>query len=126
MRKTQGNLGLGSLATFILFVVVGSCVYLGYKIIPIFYNYYELQNQMDQMVRTADVLSNNEILTRIKKIVQEYNIPVKEENITVDRSHDRIILKAAWSDDLAISWKDKEYLLQTFYFEAISEGVLTR
>ncbi|RME59214.1 MAG: DUF4845 domain-containing protein, partial [Candidatus Dadabacteria bacterium] len=97
-------------------------VYLAFKIIPIYYNYFEMQNQMDAAVKVASVYNDQELRKKLLYHLKKLNIPADPEDLKIVRELGTIKISLEYTDTLSVSFKDKEYQLWKFHFSLYSEG----
>lgn len=93
-----------------------------YNVIPFYYYFYELQNQLDASVRAADVVTDVEIKKNIKRTIKELQIPVDPDSLLIERKDHFIRLQLKYREVFYVTFRGKDYDLQVFDFNAYSEG----
>lgn len=83
MRRSESGAGSAKAIFAILFLV--AVVYCGWKVIPVYVNNYELNDDIRQLAiqATVDRSSAEQVQNKILNYAKDLNLPVKRENITV-------------------------------------------
>ena len=103
----------------LLLAVVG---YTGIEVGRIYYRYFEIQGQFDQILTVADQESDAELRKRLMYHIKKQEIPVDPEDLKIERGEGRIRISLQWEEDFYLTWKEKDYTFHTFSFHAYSEG----
>lgn len=85
--------GMGKLGFFFFASIVGGFVYVGYKVLPFYYDYYEILGLMEEQASKSGVLSDLEMRNTILARIRKLGIPIgHEDNLRIQRvgSHTRI------------------------------------
>ena len=82
-RKRE--LGFASLKTIVVLVILGAAVYVGIKVVPLYFNNYELQDKMRVEAKFAQQnrRSAEELRNIIYREAQGLDIPICSEDIRV-------------------------------------------
>ncbi len=119
----RSNMKGASRLTILVFCgIFVALLYVAYNIIPIFYSYYELQNQFDQLAKVASTMTDRELQSKIRSYLRQTNVPAEVGDVAVTRVGDDISLKLDYQEDFYITFRDKEYVLHTFDFHINSKG----
>ncbi len=114
--------GIGKLTFLVFAAVLGAAIYSGYIVFPFYYNYFEIQNQMDQVVRVAATYSDQELREKLNYHIKHMKLPVEPEDLRLFRQDGEIKISLEWDEVFYINWRDKEYTIEEFHFHAHSEG----
>ena len=123
-NKGRDERGVGSLTLLVFGLIFAAIVYVGFEVLPFFYYYYDLQNQMESMVRVASEENDETIRKRLLYYIHKYQMPVRDEQLRVYRSGGKIYLDLEYREVFYVSFKGKDYNLRVFPFHAHAEGVV--
>ena len=118
----NGESGASRLTLLVFGTILGTLIYSGYCVIPFFYDYFELQNQMTSLVAVSDTLNDDQLRRRIGAVIKEFEIPADPKDIKIDRGDHHIRLSLEYDEVFYISFRDKDYDLHVFHFQAVGEG----
>lgn len=111
--------------TLLVFGTILAAVgYCAYNVVPYFYCYHEMQNQMDQMVRIASTVDDAEIRKRLWYHVKKCEIPAEPEDLHIERTTDGIKVWMSYQETFSIPWGDKEREIYKFDFYPNAESML--
>ena len=111
--------------TLLVFGSIAAVVgYVVYSVLPFIYCYYEMQNQMDQIVRIASTLDDAEVRKRLWYHVKKCEIPVEPEDLHVERTTDGIKVWMPYRETFSVPWRGKEHEIYTFDFYPNAESML--
>lgn len=113
--------GIGKFTAIVFGAIFGALIYSGFKILPFYYYYYELLNQMDSMARVASTMTDKEIRSRLEYEIRHMQIPVLPEDLIVKREDAKIIISLEYQEEFYVSFKDKDYTIRVFPFHAYVE-----
>lgn len=120
---SYGTRGMGKLSAFFLLAVFGVAVWLGFKILPFYYYYYELVNQFESHIRVASTNTDKEIRDKLMYHIKKLEIPIdKPEDLVIQRINKRMIISLPYQEVLYVEWGEKTYDLHVFKFVAYAEG----
>lgn len=79
---------MGRLKALIVIFAIVAGVYVGNKVIPVYYNNYAFQNELDTVALNESYSQRTETQLRdvVARIAGEYNIPVTADQIVVRRN----------------------------------------
>lgn len=120
--KSRGDRGASKLTLLVFGVVAAVILYCGFRIVPFYYYFYEIQNQMDQVVRVATTYSDSEIRSKLMSHIKKLELPVDEKDLKISRTREQIFISLEYSEVFYITFRGKDYDLHTFDFFAHSEG----
>jgi hypothetical protein len=99
LRMLRGEEGEGRTGTFIALVVLGVGIYLGFKFVPVMISAYAFRDYLDEEARFAGLPHHDDemVKTNILHKAKELELPVLAKNVTVERSSNRIEIKADYT-----------------------------
>ncbi|MBX7136739.1 MAG: DUF4845 domain-containing protein [Oligoflexia bacterium] len=122
MPTRQSQKGAGKLTTLVFAIILGAALFSGYKILPFYYRYFELQNQMEQVIRIASTLTDAEVREKLWYHIQHNDIPVEPEDLKINRENSILTVSLEWDEIFFITFRGKDYDLHTFHFATRAEG----
>lgn len=83
---------MGKVKAILLILLVVSCIYVGLKLIPPWFNNYSFQDDLDDIARRASYSYNGDDDVRAKVIrkAASMDIPLKEDQITIGHTENSI------------------------------------
>jgi hypothetical protein len=115
--QKKGALGLRLVALTLL-------VFLGYKVVPFYYYYFDLKSNCSQLLRNAAVLSDEELRRDLVEVAQRHGVEVTPRDIGIQRVGSRIKIWLHYQEHLDITFKGRALTLYTFDFTPSAEQVL--
>lgn len=100
MRRTiigneRGGMSAGA---WILLFVVAAAIYLGIKIGPPWIDHYMLKDKLGNYVKMTTPPPDEEIVSEVRRFVQERNIPLDvDKDLVINREDGRIFIRAEWT-----------------------------
>jgi hypothetical protein len=99
--------GLINFWTGLILSILVTGVWLGFKVAPIYYRYYEIETLMHAQARGAQVSTVHEIRQNILKRVKELEIPLaSEDDLSVSVFGSEIQMHLEWEEVLDIDFGD--------------------
>lgn len=98
-------------------------LFLGYKIVPFYYYYFDIQSNCAQVLRNAAVESDEELRRDLVEVVRRNGIEKEARDIGIQRIGGRIKIWLNYQEDLEVSLMGKSFTLYRFYFTPTAEGV---
>ena len=120
--KAPHQLGMGKFTVIFFGAIVFALCYAGYRILPIYYYYYDTVNQMHMVIRVASLEDDNEIRRRLMYYIKKYNIPASDNALKIDRGDGSMRISLNYQVPLKINFWDKVYHVHTFKFNAVAKG----
>lgn len=114
--------GVSALTAIVFGLIVSAVAYVGYSILPFYYDYYELQNHFEQMIPVAATETDMEIRRRLLYYIHRYELPVDDDQLQIARSGRTISISLRYREIFFIEWQGKEYFRWDFPFYAAAEG----
>jgi hypothetical protein len=119
LRKREHGIARLTLAVFLPLLFVG--LYAAYHITPFYYNYFELQNQMDSLVRVAGVYTDEELRRKLATQMKVLEINASIDDVRIERFGNTMRMSLQYEETFWIEWKGEEYEVHTFDFDATVE-----
>ena len=116
-RILPSQSGLSKLTVIIFSTLIGVVVYCTYEILPFYYYYYELENQVVSITRVASTIPDKEIRRRLMYHIKKMGIPLEPEEIHIARQNNRIQISFEYSEVFSIEWDGEEKEIHTFDFQ---------
>ena len=110
--------GASKLTVLVFTLIIGGIVWAGFQVLPFFYYYYELENQMDALARVADEYTDLEIRKKLMATIKELELPVEPEDLKISRYDGKIFINLAYTEVFYVKLGDREFTIREFPFEA--------
>jgi dihydroorotase len=120
MEKRERGVGYLTLAVFGTLIAAG--IFCAYHIFPFYYYYFELQNQMDSLVRVASVHTDKELRDKLRAHLKRMEIPATIDDVKIRRFGSSISMTLEYEEDFYVEFRGQEYDIHTFQFRAHAEG----
>ena len=98
-------------------------LFLGYKVVPFYYYYFDIQSNCAQLLRNAAVESDEELRRDLIEVVRRNGIDKEARDIGIQRIGGRIKIWLNYQEDLEVSLMGKSFTLYRFDFTPTAEGV---
>ena len=122
LKGDSAEAGIGKLTLLVFGSIVAAAVYAAYNILPFYYYFYELQNQMEQLIKVASTETDREIRQKLWAHVKYMQIPAQPENLRIEREGNTMRISLPYDEVFYLTWRGKDYTLYTFNFDAYAEG----
>jgi hypothetical protein len=116
------QIGIGRLTLLVFGSLLAVTIFCAYQILPFYYYYYELVNQMDSLARVADLENDKSIRTKLAYHMKKMQIPADIENVKIIREGNKIRLSLKYEEVFYITYRGKTYDLHVFPFHAQAEA----
>lgn len=114
--------GASKLTVFVFASVLSLLIFCAFKIIPFYYYFFEIQNQMRQAVRLAATESDEIIRKKIENHIKANELPVKSEDLRIVREGRNIQISLKYSEIFYFTFRGRDYDLHEFKFHALASG----
>ena len=114
--------GIGYLTVIVFGSLLAATAYAGYFIGPWFYEYFELESHMSQLIKLSQVDSEVEMRKKLHGFLRSYDLPISEKDIRIAKHGSIMVMDAEWEKTFSIPWRGKIVDLHTFQFHAHAEG----
>ena len=116
------QIGASRITTIFFATIFGAVIFLGYKITPFYYSYFELHNQLAAMIAHGDTLKDEEIRKRAGKFIKDLQIPAEAQDLKIDRRDRHLKLSISYTEVLFIEVGSFSRDLWDFPFSIKVEG----
>lgn len=120
--KLASQVGMGKLTALVFGAILAVAIFVGYNVLPFYYCYYEIQNQMDQAIKVASTYTDKELREKLWYHIKKLEIPVEEEDLKIERDSGVMRISLPYQEIFYVTYKDKDYDIHTFNFHAYAEG----
>ena len=119
--------GIGKLTVMVFGTLIAVTIYCTYEILPFYYYYYELKNQMEAGIHVASTDTDKEIRDKLKYHIRKMDLPVGDddmlqESLKIERDDNLMRISLPYVEVFSLRWGEKEYVLHRFKFHAYAEG----
>lgn len=98
-------------------------LFLGYKVVPFYYYYYDIKAYCAQVIREAAVMSDDEIRAKLLALVRQHGIDKDAQDIRVQRIGSRVKVWVEYEESLDVWIGEKRVTLCTLAFSPSAERV---
>lgn len=113
--------GIGKLTILIFGTILFVVGWSAYHIMPFYYYFFELKNNMEQLAQMAGEFEDEEIRKKIKMKIKELEIPADPERLIVSRYDGIMKISLPYEEVLYFTWDGKDHDLYVFKFLAEAE-----
>lgn len=113
--------GVGRLTLLVFGVIFSVALFCAYKILPFYYYYYSLQEQMVQLARVANIHTDKEIRDKLAAHLKRYEIPASIDDLLIERNGGTVRMELAYDEFFYIEYQGEVHDLHTFHFVAYAE-----
>ena len=116
MGILANDCGGSKVKVFIWFIILFVIVHIGFKLIPMYFDYSRLKDTMAQKAGLAQILKDNEIMRDLVNKARELNLPLGKEDFILERDQHRrrMKIKTAWVEEVGFFWGS---YIHTFRFQ---------
>ncbi len=119
-RRADG--GAGKLTLLVFGVLIAAGTFVAYHVMPFYYYYFELEQQMQQLTRVANIYSDKELRDKLATHMKRMEIPASVDEVKIERTGDYVRIGLQYQEVFSVYWKGTTYDLYTFDFNAYAEG----
>lgn len=119
--RCSSERGIAKLTLIVFVPLIFVVLYAAYYITPFYYNYFELQNQMESLVRVASVYTDEELRRKLATQMKALEIPASVDDVRIDRFGNTMRISLQYEETFWIEWQGEEYEVHTFDFDATIE-----
>ena len=123
-RSAPRQRGLGALGNVVLLTFLSLFIYSAYRVLPFYYYYFELRNQMAAITANATGVGDVEIRKRVAKVVEELGIPAAGDEVVIERLPNAVRVKLTYEELFYVEFFGRSYDIWRFPFIAEAEGYL--
>lgn len=114
--------GMGRITLLVFSAIGAALLFAGYQILPFYYYYYELVNQMEAVIKVAGLENDRVIRNKLAYHIKKLQIPAEIEDLKIAREGTRMRISLKYEEVFYVRWKGKNYDLKVFPFVAEAEG----
>lgn len=114
--------GVGKLTLLIFGSIIGSVVFVAYHVLPFYYYFYELKNQMRAAIVLASTATDQEIRRKLVDKIKWMEIPADPAKLLIERGNGVMKISLAYQEVFYVTFRGKDYDIQKFDFLAEEEG----
>jgi len=103
------------------FGLIGVVLFLGYKVVPFYYYYFDIKTNCAQVLRNAAVRSDEELRREWLEVVRSNGIEKDARDIGIQRIGGRVKMWLNYQELLDISLMGRSFTLYTFDFTPSAE-----
>ncbi len=124
--KQLNNKGYSTLTNFVFFIIIGLVFFVVYNVLPFYYYYFELKNQMLALTKVANVNTDLEIKEKLFEQIKDLKIPADKDDIKIHRVDGEIVISVHYQEIFYVTIGKKDYDLYVFDFSAhVQNEILT-
>lgn len=116
--------GIGRFTLLVFGLLGAATIFVAYNVLPFFYYYFELTNQIQSLVAAAGNNSDTEIRNKLMYHIKYMGIPAEPGDIKILRQDAYITISITYKEYFYVTWKGKDYDIHTFNLTATGEGPL--
>ena len=94
-----------------------------YRAVPMYYYYFDLKVSCSQVLRDAEIESDEEIKMRLLDVIERHGIPASARDIQVRRGEGKIWIAVPYQEDIQVSILGETLTLFSFSFSPSAERV---
>jgi hypothetical protein len=96
-------------------------VFVGYKLVPFYYYYFDIKSNCSQVLQNADVRSDEELRREWLEVIRNHGIEKEPRDIGIQRIGGRIKMWLNYQEELDVSLLGHHLTLYTFDFTPSAE-----
>lgn len=118
--------GASRFKVYLWFLVLFLVVHVAVKLVPVYMDYYRMEDEMKAKASVSQVLKDEEILKDLDNKAKELDLPLTQDSFVIKRDTERrkmkISTKGGWNVEVSFLWGA---YVRTFHFEpVVDEGVM--
>ena len=99
----------------------GLVLFLGYKVVPFYYYYFDIKSNCAQVLRNADVRSDEELRREWLELIRNHGIEKEPRDIGIQRIGGRVKMWLNYQEPLEVSFMGRSFTLYSFDFTPSAE-----
>ena len=96
-------------------------LFLGYKVVPLYYYYFDIKTNCAQVLQNAAMLSDEELRREWLEVIRAHGIEKEPRDIGIQRIGGRVKMWVNYQETLDVSLLGRSFTLYTFDFTPSSE-----
>lgn len=118
--------GASRFKVYLWFLILFLVVHVAVKLIPVYMDYYRMEDEMKAKASVSQVLKDEEILKDLENKAKELDLPLTQDSFVIKRDTERrkmkISTKGGWNVEVSFLWGA---YVRTFHFEpVVDEGIM--
>lgn len=118
--------GASRFKVYLWFLVLFLVVHVAVKLVPVYMDYYRMEDEMKAKASVSQVLKDEEILKDLDNKAKELDLPLTQDSFVIKRDTERrkmkISTKGGWNIEVTFLWGA---YVRTFHFEpVVEEGIM--
>jgi len=124
LQKVQNSCsrGASTITTVVFGAIAIVILYSAYHILPFYYYYFEVVNQMESVIRVASTNTDQEIRRKLDYHIKKMGIPAAPDDLRITRQANYMTIRLPYTETFVVRFGDKKYTIYTFDFIAEAEG----
>jgi len=119
--------GIGKITFLVFATLICAAIYTGFRVLPFYYYYYELRNQMEAAIRVSSSETDEEIRKKLNYHIRKMDLPVGSneelrEALRIDHEGDRMRISLSYTEIFDVDFMGKNYVIRKFNFTAQAGG----
>lgn len=108
--------GVSNLTILVFGTLAAIVIFVGFRIIPFYYYYYELRGQIHSVSRVASEHSDKELRRRILAKIKELDIPANPDSLIINRYDNSIRVMLEYNEEFYLTYNGKDHTIKIFPF----------
>ena len=121
-QSVHSQQGIAKLTLLVFVPLVIASIYAANVILPFYYNFFELKNQMQSLIEVASVHTDEELLKKLETHMKWMEIPASIDDVTLQRFGDSMRISLKYEETFWFTWDGTDYEIHTFEFDAVAES----
>ena len=117
---------MGKWTAIVFGLITIALIYSAANILPFYYYYFELVNQMEAHTKVAQIYSDKELREKLMYHIHKMELPVDPSDLIIERRSDTITFRLKYREIFYITWGGKDYDLHVFEFDAHATGPIAQ
>lgn len=124
MKKSER--GVGKLTLLVFSVVIGAIIFIAYRVLPFYYCYFELENQMQALIGVSAIDTDLDLRRKLKAYMRRLDIPAHIDEVEMTRNNNFLSISLEYQEEFYIEFRGEEHHIHTFEFHAYADGEVER
>lgn len=115
VRLSEEGMSRPGWVVFWLIVLTGG--WIAWNVLPFYYYYWELEGLMAAQAQKGQEFTDSQIRDTLLKEIDKLEIPIADKSdLEISRFDGKIVIDLKYTEELYVSWKNKDYVLYEFNF----------
>jgi hypothetical protein len=125
MHIFSNEKGASRLKVYVFFLFLFLVIHVAVKVVPMYMDFYRLQDEMKMKAGVAQVLKDDEIRYDLEKKAKELDLPLTKDSFLLNRDEEKrrmkITTNGGWDVEVNFLWGA---YIRTFHFEPAADESL--